>query len=47
MLVVAAFIEAFWSSASVSNTVKYAAAGVLWLSVALYLGFAGRRRGSR
>ena len=47
MLVVAAFIEAFWSSASIANALKYAAAGVFWLSVVLYLGLAGRQRGSR
>jgi uncharacterized membrane protein SpoIIM required for sporulation len=47
MLVLAAFIEAFWSSASVAYEVKYAAAAVFWLLVALYLGIAGRQRGSR
>jgi len=46
MLLVAAFIEAFWSSSSAAYTVKYAAAGALWTLVALYLGFAGRQRGA-
>jgi uncharacterized membrane protein SpoIIM required for sporulation len=44
MLVVAAFIEAFWSSSTYFDpTVKYTVAGVLWASVAFYLLFAGRR----
>ena len=43
MLVVAAFIEAFWSSSGFSPTVKYSAAAVFWSMVALYLLFAGRR----
>ncbi len=41
MLVVAAFIEAFWSSGSVAIAVKYTVAALLWLIVVLYLGFAG------
>jgi uncharacterized membrane protein SpoIIM required for sporulation len=44
MLLVAAFIEAFWSSNSAAMEVKYAVAGVLWLVVILYLTLAGRAR---
>ncbi len=48
MLLVAAFIEAFWSSSSFAPNVKYGVAAVLWLSVILYLSFAGwMGRGSR
>ncbi len=48
MLLVAAFIEAFWSSSGVSSGTKYSVAGLLWLLVVAYLGFAGAgRRGSR
>ena len=44
MLVVAAFIEAFWSPASWTPiTVKYLVAGFFWLTVSLYLGLAGRQ----
>ena len=42
MLLIAAFIEAFWSSSSVAIDIKYSVAAMLWLIVALYLGFAGR-----
>lgn len=42
MLLLAAFIEAFWSSGNVSIMLKYSVAGLLWLLVALYLGLAGR-----
>jgi uncharacterized membrane protein SpoIIM required for sporulation len=45
MLLVAAFIEAFWSSSDAAIALKYSVAAILWLFVALYLGFAGR--GSR
>ncbi len=48
LLVLAAFVEAFWSSsASVSATVKYAVAAAAWLAVLLYLAFAGREHGPR
>ena len=48
MLLVAAFIEAFWSSAPFAPGVKYGVAALLWLAVILYLSFAGRSsRGSR
>jgi uncharacterized membrane protein SpoIIM required for sporulation len=48
MLVVAAFIEAFWSSSTFAPGVKYGVAALLWLSVILYLSFMGRSsRGSR
>lgn len=44
MLVVAAFIEAFWSpSGWTPIPVKYAAAGFFWLTVVLYLSRAGRK----
>ncbi len=43
MLVVAAFIEAFWSPSSfVSANIKYIVAAILWAFVIFYLSFAGR-----
>ncbi|WP_428608014.1 stage II sporulation protein M [Sedimenticola sp.] len=42
MLLIAAFIEAFWSSSTVAIQIKYGVAGLLWLLVLLYLGLAGR-----
>ena len=43
MLLVAAFIEAFWSSTqSIPAAVKYSVSGVLWSLVAVWLGFGGR-----
>ena len=46
MLVVAAFIEAFWSTSTLlSNEVKYSVGAVLWVLVLLY-SFSGRRYGS-
>lgn len=45
MLLVAAFVEAFWSSTqSVSPTLKYAVGAALWLSVGTYLVMMGRGR---
>ncbi len=45
MLLIAAFLEAFWSSSStVVPAVKYAVGGVFWLIVLSYLIFAGRFR---
>lgn len=45
MLVIAAFIEAFWSPSSfVSANGKYIVAAFLWLIVIVYLTFAGRAR---
>lgn len=42
MLLVAAFIEAFWSSTqSIPAAVKYGVSGVLWTVVALWLGVGG------
>lgn len=42
-LLLAAFIEAFWSSADyISNVTKYTVGGLCWLFVILYLLFAGR-----
>jgi uncharacterized membrane protein SpoIIM required for sporulation len=43
MLVMAAFIEAFWSSAPVGATVKYGVGAGLWVVVIGYFVFAGRR----
>jgi len=46
MLLVAAAIEAFWSSASwLPHAVKYAVAGACWVSVLGYLTLQGRRAG--
>ncbi len=46
MLLIAAFIEAFWSSmVFLPATTKYAVGAVLWVSVLGYLAAAGRRRG--
>ena len=43
MLVIAAFIEAFWSASTlISAQVKYTVAAVLWSLVALYFLFVGR-----
>lgn len=45
MLLVAAFIEAFWSSiGSIPATVKYSVAAVLWTLVLSWLFFGGRNR---
>lgn len=45
MTFIAAFIEAFWSSSSsIPNGVKYTVATCLWLFVAWYLMFCGRRK---
>lgn len=42
-LLIAAFVEAYWSSMTYpSAQVKYAVGALLWLSVALYLGLSGR-----
>ena len=43
MLIVAAAVEAFWSSAAwVPNDVKYGVAAVCWLAVFAYLALQGR-----
>ncbi len=43
MLVIAAFIEAFWSPSSfISSNIKYYIAAILWAIVIVYLMFAGR-----
>jgi uncharacterized membrane protein SpoIIM required for sporulation len=48
MLLVAAFIEAFWSSSDLPPATKYSVAGLLWTLVILYLSFSGRGdRGTR
>jgi uncharacterized membrane protein SpoIIM required for sporulation len=43
MLVVAALIEAFWSPAPIPSMTKYVVGSGLWLLVAAYLTFSGRR----
>ena len=44
MLVIAAFIEAFWSaSAALPEHLKYSVGGALWLLVIVYCLFSGRR----
>lgn len=46
MLLLAAFIEAFWSSNNLLMPwQKYGVGGLLWCLIFLYLGFAGRQRG--
>ena len=45
MLVIAAFLEAFWSSKSaIDPQIKYIVGGLLWAFVAVYFLFAGRGR---
>jgi uncharacterized membrane protein SpoIIM required for sporulation len=47
MLVIAAFIEAFWSSSTlVTSTLKYGVGGALWFFVLMYFFWMGRSRGS-
>lgn len=43
MLVIAAFIEAFWSSSPIDPTVRYTVGAALWMVVLLYLWRGGRR----
>ncbi len=43
MLVIAAFIEAFWSSRILDPAVKYSVGGGLWVLIIGYLTLAGRR----
>ena len=48
MLLMAAFIEAFWSSSNLPAAIKYSVAALLWLLVVFYLGWMGRgAHGSR
>ncbi len=42
MLMVAAAIEGFWSPSAAAAPIKWAVAGVLWVSVVVYLALAGR-----
>ncbi|EDN68430.1 integral membrane protein [Beggiatoa sp. PS] len=45
MLLLAAFIEAFWSSnTAIDPNIKYTVGGFLWLSVVSYLVLVGRNR---
>lgn len=46
MLVVAAFLEAFWSPLPQPAAAKYGIGAVLWVSVLFYLTLGGRQRGS-
>jgi uncharacterized membrane protein SpoIIM required for sporulation len=45
MLLVAAFVEGFWSPSGAPAQVKYAVGALLWALVFAYLAFAGRRAG--
>lgn len=48
MLLIAAFIEAFWSSSTVvGNPIKYSVAAIFWLAVICYFLFSGKGHGSR
>ena len=47
LLVLAAFIEAFWSSRELAPQIKYGVGAACWALLALYLLFAGRRQGGR
>jgi uncharacterized membrane protein SpoIIM required for sporulation len=47
MLIIAAFIEAFWSASSFAPAVKYAVGTFLWFIVIAYFALAGRDYGSR
>ncbi|WP_260959195.1 stage II sporulation protein M [Pseudomonas citri] len=44
LLLIAAFIEAYWSSSAVTPATKYTVGALLWLLVISYLSFAGRSR---
>lgn len=45
LLVIAAYMEGFWSASAVPKTVKYAVGACSWTAVTLYLLLAGRGRG--
>ena len=48
MFIIAAFIEAFWSSSTfLSNETKYFTGAILWTFVILYFLFSGRSRANR
>ncbi len=47
MLIIAAFIEAFWSPRDVDAGLRYAVGGGLWAFVILYFALAGRDHGTR
>jgi hypothetical protein len=47
MLLIAAFIEGFWSPSSILPPVKWGVAGLLYLLVLAYLLFAGRASSDR
>lgn len=46
MLIIAAFIEAYWSSMNSASTLRYAVGTLLWVAVISYLLFAGKTRRS-
>lgn len=46
MLVIAAFVEAFWSPSSFSAQIRFGVAAANWILVTAYLVFSGRRYGS-
>ena len=45
MFIIAAFIEAFWSSMVMPVIIKYVVGAVLWSLVAAYFWFLGRNQG--
>lgn len=47
MLIIAAFLEGYWSPSGLPPPVKWAASGVFILFVTAWLGLGGRRRGAR
>lgn len=47
MLVIAAFIEGFWSPSAIPAIIKYVVGGILWMVVYLYIGCAGLRGSSK
>lgn len=46
MLIIAAFIEAYWSSMNSAPAIRYSVGGLLWLAVFSYFLLAGRTRGN-
>jgi uncharacterized membrane protein SpoIIM required for sporulation len=44
MFIIAAFIEAFWSSMVLPVTIKYSVAAILWVVVMAYFGLLGREK---
>jgi hypothetical protein len=46
LLLLAAFIEAFWSPRDFDATIKYSVGATCWALLYLYLFFGGRQRGA-